>query len=258
MDSEHRHELHSNEMEKFIQNFPKYVKENYLFIIGLCLIVGGVITYGPVQGYFKAKKVAGYTEITNDIRKLDQSKGMAIRTLQQDPTAVDTSLVVTATELEIAASNAKNQELSAMAFIKRAEAIRAGLHYTGEDVEKELVVSEIEKARKSYKQAISKAAGDINLVAKAEYGLGLCAEEVGDYAGAEEIYSKIIDNADFACTIYPVQAKARLDKFSEFQQKYVFADAPKAAAPIESLGGDGAMEMLNPVNDGVAIESVTP
>ena len=246
MDAEHRHELHSNDMVKFIQNFPEYVKDNFMWVLGCCLIVAAIFTYGPVRGYFESRNLSADASATADLMKLDQSKGMAMQVLQSDPTVADTSLIVAANTLEVTANNAKTPDLSALASIKRAEAIRASLHYNGEDTEKQLVSGEIEKAKQAYKQAIAKASGNTVLAAKAEFGLGLCAEEVGDYDGAKEIYNKIIDNADYAATAFPRQAEARLSKFAEYQAKFVFVDAPVEVDTGASTDVIGSVEVVDP------------
>ena len=144
-------------------------------------------------------------------------------------------MIASANQLEITAKEAKTEYLAALALIKRAEAIRASLHYGAEDAELEVVASQTAQAKKVYKQAIAKAQGNVNLSAKAEYGLGLCAEELADYAGAQAIYKKIIDNPDYAATAFPTQARARLDNMDDNSAEFVFVDAPEPEPVIETL-----------------------
>lgn len=246
MDAEHRHELHSNDLVKLIQNFPEAVKDNIWMVVGVCLIIAAVLTYGPVRGYMKARKEVGYSATTTEIRQLDMAKTNVAKTLQADPTATDTSLIVAANTLEVAAGKASKGELSAMAYLKRAEALRSALHYSSDDTEKDIAAGEIEKARASYNKALAVAGRDVNLAAKAEFGLGLCAEEVADYATSEEIYNKIIANDAYQATIYPTQAQERLEKFEENKQKFVFADVPEVGQTMQGEPVMGSIEVVDP------------
>jgi uncharacterized protein YceK len=136
-------------------------------------------------------------------------------------------------ELEIAANEAEDADLAAMAFIKRAEAIRASLHYGAEDAEAEVVTSQIAQARKAYTNAATKAQGNVSLSAKAEFGLGLCAEELAEYDGAQKIYQKIVDTPAYAATVFPTQAQTRLDNMDDNKAKFVFVDAPEPEPVLE-------------------------
>ena len=40
MDSEHRHELKTNELADWIVHAPEYLRKNYLTILGVLLIIG--------------------------------------------------------------------------------------------------------------------------------------------------------------------------------------------------------------------------
>ena len=246
MDAEHRHELHSNEMVKFVQNFPQIVKDNYTMVLGLLLIAAAILTYGPVRGYFRAQEIAKSAEVTADLSKLGASKANAAKSLQADPDAVDTSLLVTANALEVAVAKAKGSSLKAMTLIKRAEAIRAGLHYTSEDPEKTIVTSDIEKAKAAYNQALSLAGVEVNLMAKAEFGLGLCAEELGNFDEAGEIYNKIIANPDYQVTVFPKQAEARIEMFDDYKVKYTFVDAPVEPQAVEGSEVTGSIDVVAP------------
>lgn len=246
MDAEHRHELHSNEMVKFIQNFPEIVKKNLTTVLGIILILGAIVTYGPVQGYFKAKKLVACAEVTADLTRLGQSKKVAVNNLQADTDAVDTSLLVTANALQAAVGKSDADSLKAFAYIKRAESLRAGLHYTSEDPESVLITGEIEKAKKAYNQALVLAGGNVNLAAKAQLGLGLCEEELGNYDAAEEIYNKLIDNADYSVTVFPRQAKSRIENFAEYKIDYVFVEAPVAVTETIQPGVFSTTEVIAP------------
>ena len=246
MDSEHRHELHSNEMVKFIKNLPEYVNKYSWQIIGVCLIIAAIVFSGPVKGYFAKHKMAEFAQTTSDIRKVDEGKVAAIKGQMAGADAPESSLLIAANKLVITAQETSSDALAATALLKRAEALRADLHYSGSDAEASVVKGQIEKAKAVYEQALARAKGNLSLSAKAEYGLGLCAEEVGDYAGAEAIYNKIVDNADYAVTVFPAQAKARLEKMADNQVEFVFADAPAVIEQVQGEPVTGTINVIEP------------
>jgi tetratricopeptide (TPR) repeat protein len=221
MDSEHRHELKTNELADGISKIPSIIKKNYMQIIGVGLIIAAILFSGPVKRHFENKKLARQAEASVAIRNLQISKGQAIQSQSESP------LITSASELEIVAGEAKEADLAATAYIKRAEALRASLHYGAEDAEAEVVASRIADAQKAYEQAIAKAGDNVTLSAKAQYGLGLCAEELADYDGAKVIYKKIIDTGDYAATVFPTQAQVRLDNMEDNKAEFVFIDVPE-------------------------------
>jgi tetratricopeptide (TPR) repeat protein len=221
MDSEHRHELKTNELADGISKIPTIVKNNYLQIIGVGLILAAILFSGPVRRNIEKGKLAKQAEASTAIRNLQRSKGDAFQ--GQSEGALETS----ANELLIVAGEAKKANLAALAYIKSAEALRASLHYGAEDKDAAAVQSQITDAKKAYERAIAKAGDNVTLSAKAQYGLGLCAEELADYDGAQDIYKKVIDTPEYAATVFPTQAKVRLENMESNKAEFVFVNAPK-------------------------------
>ena len=154
---------------------------------------------------------------------------------------VDNQLLMAASSLEIAAKEAKNPLQAALALIKQGEALRAELHYNVDDLEMEVVKSQIAQAEKAYENAIDKAKGEKGappFIAMARFGLGLCAEEVGDFAKAREIYESIATNSELEGTVFPVQAQFRLEIMEDTRGKFVFVKAPEQVESLipESIG----------------------
>lgn len=236
MDSEHRHDLKTNELADWTSKLPKFVQKNFMQIIGVCLIVAAILFSGPVRRRIDRNKLAKQAETTSAIRKAERGKIEAVQN------KTEAALIVSANELEIAGQEAKSESLSALAFIKRAEAIRASLHYGAEDPEAEIVSSELGRAKGAYEQALAKAkaSGSATLSAKAEYGLGLCAEEAGDFAGASEIYTKIAGSEDYSATVFPKQAQSRLDGMEDNKAEFEFVDAPEPEADVLESAVSGA------------------
>ena len=230
MKSEHRHELQTNELADFISQLPEYLKKNARFIIAVVLIIAGIISW-PVLNRKKAVSlVKERIETTNLITQMERGKEKA---LNAGPADFSASFIISADALQNAAGMAKNETTKALALIKRGEAFRTDLHYKGEQVEPEVIASHIKQARDAYKEAITAANGHKTLTAMAKFGLGLCAEELGEYDKAAEIYEKIAANADFAGTVYPPRAEHRLAIMGDHSDKFIFAKAPDPTEPTD-------------------------
>lgn len=231
MDAEHRHELKTNELADWINHFPQFCKKNLSNIIGVTLIIAAVISFFV----FKGKKTAANTDqqarTTAAMQKVEQEKLQTFGSIMSGNTETINTLITTAGTLQIEAEKAKEPQHAALAYIKQAEALRADLHYTTEQLDEDLVATQIEQARLAYEKALEKAAGDPTLTAIAQYGLGLCAEEIGDFIKAAEIYSGIINNENFKGTFYPKQAQFRLDIMPDHLEKFEFVAAPEIEIP---------------------------
>ena len=96
MDSEHRHELKTNELADGISKIPTIIKENYLQIIGVGLIIAAILFSGPVRRYIKKGNLAKQAEAATEIRSLQRSKGMALQSQSEGAliTSADELLIV--------------------------------------------------------------------------------------------------------------------------------------------------------------------
>jgi hypothetical protein len=68
-------------------------------------------------------------------------------------------------------------------------------------------------------------------MATATLGLGLCEEEIGNFATAEQIYRDITANSDFEGTVAVEQAKWRLETMDDYKQEIAFKPPPTPATP---------------------------
>jgi hypothetical protein len=139
-----------------------------------------------------------------------------------------------AENLKTFAENTKNMQMAALALIKRAEALRAELHYRLGPVAKQNVVAQVAQAKASYTAAIQKASSNPSLIATAKFGLGLCEEELGNFEQAAQIYRNLTTSPDFEGTVAKTAAKHRLDTMADYKGKVVFRPSPKPKPPIPS------------------------
>ncbi len=227
MDKEHRHELKSNELADWITHLPDFVRRNWVQITGVILIIIALLVIPIFKRTRDNTMLTGQVEATKLMQKIVQEKVGVVQNQSQGVLETQNQLLVVANSLEEAAKNTKNPFAAAFALIKRGEALRADLHYQSGDVERSVVLSQIKQAKTAYNSAIEKAQGNSTLIGMARMGLGLCAEEGGKFDGAKEIYEAILNNTDFAGTIYPAQAQHRLDFMDDNRTKFVFVEAPQ-------------------------------
>jgi tetratricopeptide (TPR) repeat protein len=123
--------------------------------------------------------------------------------------------------------------MAALALIKQAEALRTELHYRPGTVSKQDLTAQINQAKAAYTEAIQtrlKGTSNPSLMAAAEFGLGLCEEELGNFEKAQQIYQAIAANLDFEGAVAVAQAKHRLDTMADYKQKVIFKPAPTPPA----------------------------
>ncbi len=238
MKSQHRHELKTNELAEWLANLPEWVRENartivYVSIIAV-LVVAVALYYWRVRDAEATRK---QVELTNLISEMAQSPSQIIQSQAQ---GFDTSfnLLPLSQNLQLAAGNAKNDQVAALALIKSAQAIRMELHYRPEVVSPQETATQIQKAKESYTEALQKAGIGPSLKAVAKFGLGLCEEELRNFDQAEKIYRQITEDSSLDGTTAAVQAKRRLETMADYKQEVVFftpppkPPAPKATQPL--------------------------
>jgi tetratricopeptide (TPR) repeat protein len=224
MDSAHRHELKMNELADWVGHLPDFIRRNYIQIIGAGLIIVGLVVLPVFKRMRRSAAQKQQAEILRLIQKVEQDKVMAVRGGGVD---IQNLLLISANSFETAAKNVKNPYSAALALIKQAEALRADLHYKVGRVGQAVVQAQINQARSAYQQAIKKAQGNNTLVAMSKFGLGLCAEELGKFDQAKQIYEEIAANVDFEGTVFPAQAQLRLELMDDNRARFVFVEAPE-------------------------------
>ncbi len=230
MDSEHRHELKTNELADFIGHVPQYLRDNAMMISAVILIAVAAIATRVTLSVRKQSYRDSQARVTAAIGALGRGKGQAIP--DEQGTATTDGILGAIGNLEAAAAQSKDRILTAFALIKRGEGLRAELHYRAGPVAADSVAEVIAQAQTTYEQALDKAKGttmEAQLSAMAQMGLGLCAEELGDYDKAGGIYRQIADNDQLKGTVFPVQAGLRLETMEASKGIFVFVDAPPPA-----------------------------
>ncbi len=224
MDTKKRHELKSNELADWIGGLPDFLREHSGKIIGLALIAVGLISW-PILGRMRQRsELANQIQATAMLETLEQGKYQVMQSGEQETASVS-ALLVAANSLQDSSKELKNPDLSALALIKRGQALRADLHYQKRIMPDELVRSQIAQAQEAYQQAADKAKSE-TIAALAQFGLGLCAEELGQIEQAGAIYRQIAESDKFAGTPVQVQARRRLAAMADNNAQYVFVEPP--------------------------------
>ncbi len=225
MDSEHRHELKTNELADWVAHFPDFCRRNARTIIGVVLIAAAVVVYVYGKSMRSESRHQRQSEAVMLIEQLGATRLNVVRDQQQDMDSGD-AIMIAANRLEMAVNESKAPKASALLLIKHAEALRTDLHYRPAELDAEIIEQRVKEARQAYERALPLTEGNPTLAAMARFGIGLCAEEVGNYIEAEEIYNRIISDPDLAATVFPVQAQQRLDNMADNRMQFVFVSKP--------------------------------
>ena len=225
MKSERRHELATNELADWIVHFPQWFEENRTTIIAGAIIVAGLIAY-TIFFYSRQSQTEEQKQVqtTALLEQLQWQKQTVMRGKTQE-LGVSDIFLNTAGGLQAAAAEAENPLLSALAMIKRAQALRAELHYRPKIAESDIQKYQLEQAKKIYEQALEKAESEPEIAAMAEYGIALCLEDMGDFTEAEKLYEKIADSAEYQGCSFQARAKFRAQTLSDYRGKVFFAQA---------------------------------
>ena len=261
MKSDHRHELKTNELAEWLSNLPEWTKENLTTIILAVVLLAAAAGVYIWRGYNRnVAQNRQHVEFTGLLNQLSAGK-MQIVQAQSQGRDQSFMLLQPANSLETFAQHTKNGRIAALALIKRAEALRAELHYG--TVQKEYLISQTNLAKASYEKAIEKCPDDPSLAAAAKLGLGLCEEELGNFEQARQIYQEIAANSEFAATVAAVQAKRRLAVMADYERQIVFRSKPTppaaAAEPNEMLQAASApIIQINPADANIVVDTNQP
>jgi hypothetical protein len=269
MKSEHRHELKTNELAEWLSNLPQWTKENLTIIIVVLAVVVAASAFYVRYRYRKSAVVEEQLVFTNLLNQLSASK-MQVLSAQAQGRDLSFILLQPANSLGTFAQNAESDQMAALALIKQAEALRTELHYRPGTVSEQDVAEQINQAKAAYTEAIQNRlrwASNPSLTAAAEFGLGLCEEELANFEKAQQIYQIIAENPDFEGTVAVTQAKHRLETMADYKQKVIFKPAPAppaASLPPETSAGQttgaatGPTIQIKPVDSNLPAEVILP
>ncbi len=242
MKSEHRHELKQNELADWLTHLPQWTKENLSFII---TVIAAIVIVAIFYGWRSLSKNVQSGEHEKFTSLVDDILFKKAQIVSQSGSDMSYLLSNNATDLEGYAGKTSDKNIAALALVKAGDSVRSELQYRPETINQKTLTEKIEKARKDYTDAIAKQPSDKTIKGLAEYGLGLCAEELGNFDEARKIYSGIVENADYAGTINVNKAQLRLNIMDDNKQDIVFQ-----LLPLKPLHGPNDVNnVLDPLTE---------
>jgi hypothetical protein len=235
MDSKERHEMMTNELADWMGHVPDFLNKYRNQLLGVALIVVGLITWPMLNRWRQSSDFAAKAEIAGMLDTIETGKYQVLSQQQEGQQELKTdSFMVAANNLAEEAKKAPGEDLSAVALIKRGQALRMDLFYKKEIISDDTISSQIKLAQDAYQQAFDKAKIPV-VKAMAQFGLGLCFEESGRLEEARAAYQKIVDEKSYDGTPLPSAAKERIDKMVDNNTKYVFVEPAKPAAEVPAV-----------------------
>lgn len=262
MDAEHRHELKENDLIKWLKGYPEALKKDLWTQIGTAIIVLVILYWigKPIySNFFLKSRIAQRIETTGLYSSIQGQKMQAMQAAAQNVAASD-SLLSLANKLEMSANKASSGNVSALAYIKRGDLLRADLHYKAEPVEEAVMLEQVEKARQAYQNALDRAGDNDLLKAGATFGLAICAEQSGQFDKARELYTRLSESEEFAGTTYAAEARNRLETMADYEQDYKLAKytPPAGGEDIEGLiqsPGSPEIKLPSSLEEGAKVET---
>jgi hypothetical protein len=231
MRSDHRHELKTNELADWLMHFPEWAEQNRTTLIAagvLVVVVLGIYVVRLYRGDSAA--VRSQMQLTRLVSNLRDEKRVAVQSPEKF-----LGFATTATDLKDFADHVGNNEMAAFALIKRGEALRAELHFGAAQIAPDEIAKQAEQAKQSYTQALQLASSTPGLAAAAQFGLGLCEEELGNFD--KEIYHELVKNTAYEGTAARAEAASRVKAVDDYKSTVVFQPAPPPTP--KSVGASG-------------------
>lgn len=243
MRSDHRHELKTNELADWLTNFPQWIEQNRKNLIaGAAILVVAILAYVAIYYRGAVALERNQQRLTRLVSQVPEQMNAVMRSSMQGADQSYTLMPISQ-DLQDLAGDTSNDNMAALALIKRGETLRAELHLRLTDATRDDVDAQIAKAQVSYQQALDRKPSSATLLAAARFGLGLCEEELGNFDKAAQIYREVAEKAEYAGTAAQAAAEYRLKIMDDFKTPVVFKPTPaqpQAAAPTIQIPGAGA------------------
>ncbi|HNS22018.1 MAG TPA: tetratricopeptide repeat protein [Sedimentisphaerales bacterium] len=245
MKSDHRHELKTNELADWLANFPEWAKQNRknLTVAGV-VVVAAILVYIVSHYWVGVAGARNRERLTRLVSQVPEQINTVMRSAAQG-TDQSYTLMPIAQDLQDFADGLSNNDMAALALIKRGEALRAELHLRLTDPTKDDLAAQIGKAKASYQAALDRKPSNPALAAAAQFGLGLCEEELGNFGQAADVYRTTAQKPEYAGTVAQAAAEYRLKIMDDFKTQVVFKPAPaepQATTPTIQIPGTAASD----------------
>jgi len=221
MKGKRRHELSENVLAHELEQAKTFLERYGNWIIGalaVVLIVGLVIWYHH-------RKVA--EELANETLRYQ-----SLMSIINDPqtSQADGKVKQAVSELEELAETARNPVISASAAVNLADLLTGRYTQALSRNQAQQAQNYRKKAEKLYQFVIQKYSDRKIFAARAHFGLGILAENQGNWAVAQAEYQKVCQILNAA---YPVvvQARMRASRIDNWRQPVMFATTEPSTQP---------------------------
>lgn len=250
MKAEERHKLKSNELAESLHELPHFIKEHgsriLTVVIVILMVLVGYNWYSRVSSATSQEEIARLQSLLAQSRTMQRNAAISAQLGRDDDAD---SLILRdsydadtlANNFGILATDTSDIPIGMMALLQKAQAIRSGWLFSDRAITAEEKAAKCGQAESLYNEILSKYAGNALACGMAKMGLGLVAEERGDWDKAREIYSEIAADEDgmLAGTVFPRQGQARIDKLEKINISIEFPPAP-----LEADNPDAAAEAI--------------
>ena len=222
MKSDHRHDLKTNVLADWMTHIPEWSQRNAKSLIGGTAIVVLIVVAVFWSQYNNTVLAQAHrVKFTSD---LANSEVLTMQVAQSSAQGEDMSITLgeSSSNLGELAQDTSSKTMAALAYLKQAEMLREQTHFENGQPAEETVKSRMEAAITAYNMALEKGQTNKTLVSVAQYGLGLCAEELGKFDEAAKIYKALISDTSLDGTIGKASASHRLESMASFQDPITF------------------------------------
>lgn len=255
MKAEERHKLKTNELAEKLAEAPEWLKKNWSQLVGgaMMLVAVAMLAHWWFNSRLLAQKEHA-VELQQQIVKVEKLQQAAVGAAQDPGKDTPAPLVgydVTdsAQAMGRLAQKAGKSPVGMAAVLAQAQTFRSQVIYSSQPMTSEQKNQSLDQAMALYHQVLQDYPKNAMAVGQARLGLGLIAEERGQWDAARKEYQQLIAAKDLmAGTVWPAQAQARLKVLEDVKDVIEFpkAVAVPAAAPAVTEAAPASAETPAP------------
>jgi tetratricopeptide (TPR) repeat protein len=232
MKSDHRHELKTNALADWIAHFPEWAQKNAKPLIGGTALVV-LIVVAVLWSRYNSTVLAATHRVQFTSALADQEI-VVMQVAQGSTQGEDLSINLGEASVNLGelAKNASSETMAALAYLKQAEMLREQTHFENGQPSQDTITDRITTAKEAYNNTIQKGKGNKTLLSLAHYGLGLCAEELGQFEEATTLYQALISDATYDGTLGKASAINRIESMAYFDGIITFPIVEEIPEPV--------------------------
>jgi len=244
MKAEERHRLKTNRLAELLSETPEYLRKYMTHIITALVILA---VAGVVLSWWWSARIKARQERAGQLQELiNKGELMQLLAAYKNRIEADSSNTqgmpktynpeAIETGLGTIAEASAGSSVGMMALLQKAQTIRSILLFSDMPISQQQRQYICQQAQQFYKRLLQEYPRDKSAVGNARLGLGLVAEEEGDWGKAKQIYQEMAADNELAGTIFPMEAQRRLELMSNIEKPIQFASAP-AITPAQPAAG---------------------